>query len=289
MSGLVFEKKVLPYLLILPVIIVLVFVFAYPLIMNLWISFNSWGITGREHFVGIRNYLKMFSDQIFMKSLGNTFLIVVIALPVEFILGYILAEFLMKIKKRNIWVTLLMLPMMLCPVVTGVAWRTMFNYEFGIVNYFLSLLGVKPQLWVGNAGLAILSVLIVEIWSQTPFFMLVLSAGLDSLSPEPLEAALIDGASSWQRIRFIKLPLLRPVILVTMIFRSVALISLFDVIYSLTGGGPGSSTYTVSFKVYSEAFYSWRYGYGAAIANLLLVLSLIIGFFFIRSMKLETY
>lgn len=246
---------------------------------------------GPGRFVGMKHYVRLLTDPKVINTFRVTFTLTCLALSIEFILGFLLAWLLREVpgKKKGVLRALIMLPMILNPVVVGLVWRTMYDLDFGVINYFLSLVGILPRPWPSLLSTALLSIVICDVWHQTPFVMLVLSAGMEALPIEPFEAADIDGATDWHKIKDITLPLLKPVILVILIFRIVHLLAIFDKVYTLTGGGPGNSTRTLSFSVFQEAFFAWRIGYGTALSWIMLLVSMGIGYLLIRSIRLETY
>lgn len=285
------SEQILPYLLIVPTAIILLMVFVYPLLFSIWVSFHTWSFMGPGRFVGMKHYVRLLTDPKVINTFRVTFTLTCLALSIEFILGFLLAWLLREVpgKKKGVLRALIMLPMILNPVVVGLVWRTMYDLDFGVINYFLSLVGILPRPWPSLLSTALLSIVICDVWHQTPFVMLVLSAGMEALPIEPFEAADIDGATDWHKIKDITLPLLKPVILVILIFRIVHLLAIFDKVYTLTGGGPGNSTRTLSFSVFQEAFFAWRIGYGTALSWIMLLVSMGIGYLLIRSIRLETY
>src|SRR5690606_21761483 len=169
------------------------------------------------------------------------------AIVLEFVLGMGLALLLdQNLKGQRLFRSLILLPMMCTNVVIGLTWRLMYNYEYGVVNYFLNMVGIDSVAWVSDISVVMLSVILVYVWNTTSFVALLLLAGLQALPEEPFEAARIDGASAWQRFVHLTLPLLRPAILVALLWRVIDTFRIFDVIYLLTAGGPARKTETVS-------------------------------------------
>lgn len=288
MRSLTGNKRLIGWVLIVPTIIVLMIVTIYPMIYMFFISFHNWSIiaTLPRQFVGIGNFLKMFDDPAFHNSLRLTIIFVVLASVIELALGLAIALLLSQ-NRGGIGIirTLFILPAILAPVVVGLAWRSMLSAEIGIVNYFLRNIGLPPQPWLGQKFLGFVSIIIADVWEWTPFATLVLIAGLNSLPVEPLEAALVDGASKWQVFRYITFPLLVPIITVVLLFRTLDAFKVFDTVYMMTGGGPGRATDVFSFLIWRKAFFENQLGYAATLSIILLVVTILIAQGYIRILK----
>jgi multiple sugar transport system permease protein len=280
------------YLLLIPGIVVLLFLVIYPLVRSIWVSLHTWYLA-KPHlfpFIGLRNYyMLLFEDTVFKIALRNTLLIVIVAVPAEFFLGLLLATLLNRddIRGRKVFRAILVMPLALMPIVVGVLWKFMYHPRYGIINYALGLLGVQPIQWVADPRFALLSVMIVDIWEWTPFMVLVLYAGLISVPREPLEAALIDGASDWQVFVRISFPLILPIVVVAILIRVMDIVKMFDIVYVLTRGGPGDSTELLSlynFRVGLNYFYM---GKAAALSWIIVVLVVIFSQIFLRVVKME--
>lgn len=257
-----------PAFYIAPAFLVLIIILIYPMGYSFWLSFHEWTLRGFSKgvpWVGLQNYIDLFSNSEFISSLLITFTFVVCALTIEFILGMALALLLNKnLKGKGLIRSLILLPMMCTNVVIGLTWRLLFNYEFGLINYYLNQVGFHSVQWLSNPDLAMLSVILVDVWNTTSYVALMLLAGLQSLPEEPFEAARMDGASPGQTFRFITLPLLRQSILVALLWRLIDTFRIFDVVYLLTAGGPARSTEMVSIYVYNYGFKSFNLGYASA-------------------------
>ncbi|RLE08502.1 hypothetical protein DRZ78_00945 [Candidatus Aerophobetes bacterium] len=287
-------RKLTPYFMLLPAIVVLFFIAIYPMIFSFWVSLHKWYL-GKPHlfpFVGLRNYYTViFEDSIFRKSLVNTLILMVICIPVEFILGMMLAVLLNRddIKGKKIFRTCFIMPIVITPVVAGVLWKFQFHPSYGIINYLLSLIGTKKIEWLADPRFALLSIMIVDMWQWTPFMFLVLYAGLLFLSKEPLEAAKIDGASEWQLFRYLTIPLLTPIIVVVLLIRTMDIIKLFDTVYVLTRGGPGDATEVLTlynFRVGLNYFYMGR---AAAISWIIAAIIILLAQLYLRILGREFY
>jgi multiple sugar transport system permease protein len=200
----------------------------------------------------------------------------------QMVLGFLLALLVSRIDRGRVFFrAVFILPILIPGIVIGAIWKLMFNFDFGLINQGLGLLGIEPQDWLGDAATALLSVIVVDIWHWTPFCFLLFLAGIESLPRDVFEASKIDGASAWQELRLVTLPLMIPTIVVTFAFRLVLAFKVFDEVYLLTNGGPGTSTEVVSFTLYQRFFTEDRIGYGAAMSvaviflvSLLLVVAL---------------
>ena len=281
----------LPYLLIAPTVAVLLALSIYPLFYAVKVSLQSG--SGEAAHWSLANFARLASDTFFLSALAHTLIYAVIALTFEFLLGLGLAVMLDRpLGGRSLFRSALLIPMMLPPVVVGVVWRLMLNPDFGAVNGTLKGAGVDTAglTWTASPLLAFASVIAVDIWQWTPFMFLVLLAGLQAIPQEPYEAALIDGSSAWQTFRHVTLPLLKPAILIALLLRTMDLLRVFDQIFILTQGGPGSSTEMVSLYIYRTAFRFFDFGYAAAMSFVLLLLTNIISVSYIRLLqKQEAY
>lgn len=280
------DERRLPYLLLAPTVAVLLALSIYPLIYSIRVSLQTG--SGARAVWSLGNFIRLASDRFFLDALGHTLVYALVALTFEFLLGLGLAVLLNeKLRGRNFFRALLLVPMMLPPVVVGVVWRLMLNPNFGAVNGTLKGAGVDTTAltWTASPKLALASVIMVDIWQWTPFMFLVLLAGLQAIPQEPYEAALIDGSSRWQTFRHITLPLLRPAILIALLLRTMDLLRVFDQIFILTEGGPGFATETISLYIYRTAFRFSDFGYAAAMSFVLLLLTNIISMLYIRLLQ----
>lgn len=281
-----FRDDATPYLLVAPAILALAVTVAYPIGYNAFISLFDWNILDTdapEDFVGLGNYAAILADPSFLHSLWITASFTVVAVGIEFVLGLALAMLVNEeIHARRLVRTLLVAPVMATPIVVGLIFKVLWHAEFGAVNYFLSLVGLGPVHWLSNPSTAFVALAITEIWHNTAFVFLVLLGALQMLPAEPYEAAVVDGATALQRFRFVTLPLLRPAILVALLFRLVFTIRLFDEVWALTRGGPQSATETISILIYKAAFEQFRMGYAAALSILLLLLTAALAFVLIQ-------
>jgi multiple sugar transport system permease protein len=268
---------------VLPAVLLLFALSIYPLICALKIS-----LTGPTGGFWLGNYLRLFQDRFFAVAAAQTLLYASAALIGEFGLGLGLALLIDSLPRaRGFFRAGLLAPMLLPPVVAAVAWRLIFNPQFGVLNGTLAALGFDTRrlTWTSGESTALASVVLVDIWEWTPFLFLLLSAGLQSIPPEPIEAAKIDGASSWRVFRDIVFPLLKPTILLALLLRGMDLVRIFDQIFILTQGGPGFATETVSLYIYRTAFRFYNFGYAAAMSLAGLAVTTVFARGLIRLMK----
>ena len=268
-----------------PALALMLLLSVLPLANLLWTSFHnvSWA-DGQATWapVGLAHYRALADDELFRAGLGNTTVFALAAVAGQMVLGFLLALLCSRVTRgRVLYRTVFILPILIPGIVIGAIWKLMLNYDFGLANQFIGLLGLEPRDWLGDAGTALLSVVVVDIWHWTPFCFLLFLAGLESLPQDVYEAAWIDGATAWQELVFVTLPMMMPTILVTFAFRLVLAFKVFDEVYLLTSGGPGTATEVVSFTLYQRFFTEDRVGYGAAMSvaviflvSLLLVLAL---------------
>ena len=276
----------LAYLFLAPAIAVLLSLSIYPLIYSLTVSLQVESPAGVRWSLG--NFQRLVSDNFFLSAMGHTFIYAASALVCEFLLGLGLALLLnSEIRGRGVFRAALLVPMMLPAVVVGVVWRLMLNPNFGAINGTLKGLGFNTEAltWTASPRLALLSVIVVDIWQWTPFVFLVLLAGLQAIPQEPYEAAKIDGSSRWQTFRYVTLPLLKPAILIALLLRTMDLLRVFDQIFILTEGGPGFATETISLYIYRTAFRFFDFGYAAAMSFVLLAITNVISVVYIRFLQ----
>jgi multiple sugar transport system permease protein len=284
------ENYVLPYGMLVPTLLALVALIISPLIYSLILSFFSWRLTEintPKTFVGVDNYVLLLNDGAFWNAVGNTLAFVIGTVTIEITLGFAIALLLANIGAgRRLANSIILLPMIITPVVVALIWRYMYDPQFGIVNYFLSLFGVTQEIgWLGRADLAMPAVMLVDIWEMTPFVVLVLHAGIISLPEDFLDAARVDGASYLQIVRYIIIPFLTPLLLLVATLRTMDTIRVFDIIYVLTKGGPGRATETLAIYTYQVGFTYFRMGYAMALSIVTLLIILVVTMFYLRLVR----
>ena len=259
---------------------VLTVLLLYPLAYSLGLSFYNYYLpVPRTTFVGFDNFRFILGDDAFWEALGVTARFTGAAVAIEVVLGIAVALLLdARIPCRRFVNTVVLLPMAITPAVAGLLMRWMFESNWGLVNYFLGLVGVRGPGWTGDPAWALWSIIFADVWQNTPFVILVIYAGLQSVPVEPLEAAMVDGASRAQTLAHVVFPFLRPLVLFVLIIRSMDAFRIFDQVFVMTGGGPGTTTQTITFYNYVMAFRQLRMGRASALGVItLLILSLVIG------------
>lgn len=266
----------LRYVFVLPTVLMILGLSLFPLLYSLWVSFLQWDLQRPQtRFIGFKNYADVLRDVRMWEALGHTLFIIVVAVAVELLLGLLLAQTLSgNLPGKRFIMPLLLLPVVMAPLIVGYTWRMLWDTQYGPINQVLGWLIGRPVelVWLANPRTVYPAILITEIWQWTPFMFLILLAGLAAVNPELYEAAAMDGASAWQLFRQITLPLVWPVMALAILFRALDVFKIFDIIFSLTGGGPGSQTETASLYVYILGFKNFRLGYTAAMAYLLIIL-----------------
>jgi multiple sugar transport system permease protein len=269
--------RVLSWALLAPSLIVIFGVFVYPLGYSLWMSLQAYNIVTPARFIGLRNYERILSDETFWHSALVTFQFAIPTFILEVLIGFGIALLLERhTRGRGLIRSIILMPLLLTPVVEALNWRVMLNYDFGVVNWLIGLVGIPKVNWVNDATLAMPALMVLEIWRVVGFEVLVFSAGLAALPHEPFESAQIDGASSWQQLVHLTLPMLMPLFVVVALFRSYELLRVFDIVYGLTGGGPGRATETLSFHIFNQMISGFQVGYASAAAYVLFAMSLVL-------------
>ena len=253
---------------VLPAFLIVVAVQFYPLAYSAALSVQEWSLTESQTpkgFVGLDNFARELGDETFRRSVRNSVWITGGAVFLEMILGVCLAYLTMGSSWRMRAVrTLLILPMVIAPVAAGTLWRILLNYRAGLLNHLLGLIGIQGPQWLASPDWALVSVILLDTWQWTPFVLLVAGAAIASIPGDLLEVAAIDGASRWKTFLYIELPLLMPLLLLTLVFRMLESLLSLDSIYSLTFGGPGFSTYTLTFYIYTQGLRNFNFGAAAA-------------------------
>ena len=278
------------FLLSLPAWILMIPLFFVPLAVGAYLSFfdKTLGFPMEPSFVGLENYRTEILNPVFYEALFKTLVILALGLLLQFPLGMVIALALhRRFIGRGFFRTLVLLPMLLTPVAVGLMWRFMYNPELGIINWWLTSLGLPSVDWLGSPWPAVFAVTIVDSWQALSLVVLLILAGLSSLDEGPAEAAKVDGASSWQLFRHITLPALMPILLVTLMIRVIDGFKIFDVIFILTRGGPGIATQTVSLLDYNVAFTFLATSRASAIGVVLVLLTLPIYFLWRKVVKLQ--
>jgi multiple sugar transport system permease protein len=218
-------------------------------------------------YVGAKHYAALGADVLFQASICNTLIFGVVAVSIQMVLGFALALLTSSIVRgRLFYRTVFLLPILVPGIVIGAIWKLMFSFDFGVLNEIAAVIGLTPRDWLGDATFSLASIIVVDVWHWTPFCFLLLLASLETLPQDVYEAAKLDGASGWQRLWRITIPLMLPAITVTFVFRLILAFKVFDEVYLLTGGGPGTSTEVVSFTIFRRFFTEDQPGYGSAMS-----------------------
>ena len=287
------KKKKEHYWYILPSLLTLVAIVIFPTIFLYYMSLTNYDLTmgwEQRKLVGIRNYQYLaFEDNDFWYSMKISLGFMVFTVVVEFVLGLIIALlFNRRIRGKRLWMSFLIIPMVITPTIISLIWKLMLNTEYGVLNFLLSLLSIHKVNWLGYES-ALWSVMMVDIWEWTPFVALILYAGLQSLPQEPYEAVVVDGASPLQIFYYLTLPLLKPMILISVLLRSIDSLKIFDMVYGLTQGGPGNATELMSMHIYRIGFRHTNWiGRASANAIVLLVIITLLTTILLRIMKRGT-
>jgi ABC-type sugar transport system permease subunit len=278
------------FLLLLPAALVVFGVVLYPVTRTFVVSlFNvDSPLPGHYPFVGIQNYTRVFHDPSFYGVLGHTLYFTLVSTGAELILGVAVALLLnAPLRARWFWRSLVVLPWALPTIVNGALWRWIYNGQYGALNGLLATLHLSstPHQWLGSPFLALNMVIFADVWKNTSIVVFFILAGLQTISPDLYESARIDGASAWATFWRLTLPLLRPSIAVVLVLRTIEAFKVFDIIYVMTGGGPASGTQTVAFYTYLQAFSNQLFGYGAALAYLIVLAVFALAMVYLRILR----
>lgn len=269
------RRRIAGYTLVAPACILLIITFAVPLIYAFLISISDSNAVIDNHFVfiGLDNYLSVIKSSKFQSALFHTCFFVVTTILLELVIGFGIALLLYReVAGSRIFRLIFAIPLMVAPVVSGLQWRWLFADQYGIINHLLSLIGIKAPLWFTGSSTAWVTIVVSNLWLATPFVILVLLAGLGGLSEELNEAAAIDGADSRQIFWKVILPQLKPTLLIILVIRLTDAFRIYDLVYILTGGGPGGSTEVLSTYIYKRIFTDWKFGQGAAASFLVMLI-----------------
>ncbi len=284
-SGWWLEKNI-SWLLLLPASLIFLILTVFPLFYNVYISFFDYAfIQGIFDFIGIENYRYLIEDELFIGAIKNTLRFLVTATVVEVALGVLIAILLnAKLFAKKLLVPLVNLPM-LCPtmVITAI-WAIIYDYEYGFFNNMLHTLGLVPLKWLSDPRFAMESIVLVDVWQWTPFVVLIVLAGLQSIPDYLYEAAQLDGAGDAQQFRYITLPVIAFHLQLVILLRVIDGFRLFDKVYALTSGGPGHTTETITLYIFREGFRYFNLGYAAAASMVMLLLILAISFTYTKRM-----
>lgn len=272
------------YLILLPAVAVILFLTVYPVVQVFATSFYKYNYLNNIHvFRGIANYVSIITDNLFQTSFLNTLIFSFVATGVEVALGFLLALlFYGLFPGKRLAVVILVFPMMISTMVVCAVWRTLYQYDIGLLNYLLTSLGLPRVGWLNNPHLALFSVILVDVWQWTPFAFIIIQAGLLSIQREVFEAASIDGAGYLQTVFRVTVPILWSQILLVVLLRTIDTFRIFAKVYALTGGGPGNATETLSFYIYRQAFVYFNLGRASTASVYTLLVIALIAIVYIR-------
>ena len=277
-------------LLLISIITLLVIVIVIPGIWAIILSFTQYTPGSRPVFNDIQNYVKIIHDRFFKNALINNLIFVVAVVSLEFLIGLGSALLLNHgFPLQKLWVSLLITPYAISEVVACVMWRYMLDPSYGFANYVLSLIGLRPVAWFGTVTSSFISVIIVTVWKNFPFIMIIAYSALTAVPQEIIEASKIDGANRIQAFRFVVFQLIKPALLVGLTFRVIFALREFGIIWILTEGGPAGGTEILPIYLYRQTFRYFEYGRGAATATIMLVLTILISISLVRRMYKEMY
>lgn len=275
------------FALIVPVVVFILCIAIFPLLFSLYMMLSKWTPgSGGIVFIGLQNFKAIFKDPRFFHSLWLSFAYVATLVAAELIIGTLLAILLQKeIRGKNFFRVSYMLPMLLSPVAISYVWRMIFDFNVGPANFFLGWFGVQPIEWLTGSFTAVLCLVIVDIWQWTPFMTLTILAAFEALPEELFEAAVVDGGSAFKIFQKITLPLATPIIVTIVLLRTIDAFKVFDTVYILTGGGPGTATELLNFYIYLKGFRAFDLGYGTAMSWIQLVVIIAMFMYVIKSLK----
>lgn len=286
------RKRSVAILFVLPAVVILLAITVFPLLYELRLAFMSWELTisASPEFVGLQNFIEILTeDERFWSSMRVTGVLMIAGVGIQLAIGTGLALLLNRLRRwRMPLVSLFLIPVMIAPVVAGFQFRMIYHDQFGPLNYIIELLSFghsRGFAWIADPDVALFAIMMTDVWQWTPFLMLIVLAGLQSIPVELYESAEVDGASAWQSFWNITVPLLLPVIVIGLLIRAMDLFKLFDIVYLVTGGGPGNTTETISFYTYLQGFKFFSLGYTSAMAFLQLIVIIVIAQFFLRYQK----
>ena len=283
------RHELIGMLFLLPALVFVAAFYVYPILLNIVISFERYTarsfVTGEAPFIGFGNFVRLFNNPDFPVAVQNTLVFTLGSLMFQFVIGLALAVFFnQKFPLSGLLRSLFLLPWLAPILVSGAIWVRLFDLDYGVINFVLRSLGLiqQPLAWLTDPHLAPLSVLIANIWIGIPFNMVILYGGLQDIPITLYEAATIDGAGAWQKFRYVSWPLLRPVSIVVLLLGLIYTLKVFDVIMSITRGGPANVSQTLNTWAYSLSFTTLDFGLGAAAGDILMLVVLVFGLVYLR-------
>jgi len=273
------KDKNIKYIFFLPLVIWVLTINIFPLIYALRTSFLEWTFGMPATFAGFKNYFQILQDQRMLNSLRFTTIFVVVTVAAEVILGFFLALlFNQEIRGTKTHRAIITLPLFAAPIAVAYIGVLLFHEAYGPINSILTKIGLQPVQWLAEPNTAAIAIILLDIWQWTPFAFIIFLAGLQSLPSEPYEASMIDGASRWQILRFVTIPMLTPIIVTAVTFKTIYSLKVFDIPFALTQGGPGTSTEVIGMYIFRQGLEFFNIGYAAAQSIIyLIVVSILMG------------
>ncbi|MBE9469488.1 MAG: sugar ABC transporter permease [Bacteroidetes bacterium] len=272
-----FKKSVSPYFFVSPYITHLILFIIFPVVFSLILTFCKWNIISKMEYVGFDNFIRLFQDRLFWKSLYNTFVFLIIHIPLQIIIALTLAYFLnQKILFKAFFRAAFFLPFIISGVVITILWQQLYGFDAGLINQLLTNLGLGKVAWLTNKSIAIISIAIMATWKNVGLYVILFLVGLQTVPQAYYEAADVEGASQWQKFWHITLPAINPTIFMVLMLSTIGGFSLFIEPYIMTGGGPLNSTLSVMLYIYKQAFEFYHMGYSATLGIVVSVIIMIV-------------
>jgi multiple sugar transport system permease protein len=275
----------LPYILLGPGILFLIVVIAFPTVFALYLSINVWELTGAQGvYIGLKNYQTLVHDPRFIAAFGRSIYFTLAAVSIELLLGLSISLGLYRIRRGTDFLfSIFLIPMTITTPAIAYAFVLIYHPQYGFVNHILDFIGFSRIAFLGNADWALTAIILTDVWQWTPLMILIIYAGLEALPSEPFEAAAIDGASAWQRFKWVTLPLLKPIIGVALLIRGMDAFKAFGKFFIMTNGGPGTSSEVLSLLAYKVGFQRFDIGYATSIGEIMFVIILITSWIYIKT------
>lgn len=260
------KRQIMPYLLVSPYIIHFILFVAFPVIFSIVLTFHKWNIIAPMEYTGLSNYIRLFQDEVFLKSLGNTLIFLVIHIPLQIIVALFLAHILnQNIKFRGFFRAAFFLPVIVSGVVVTILWQQLYGFDTGLLNRLLVSVGLNKVGWLTDPNIAMPSIALMATWKNVGLYIVLFLVGLQTVPMQYYEAADIEGANKWQKFFRITLPMINPTIFMVVILSTIGGFSLFIEPYIMTGGGPLNSTISAVLYIYKQGFFYYHMGYSATL------------------------
>jgi len=290
MEGMLRNKKMI-LLFVGPALLMYLLILFVPIVCSIYYSFFKWNLISPMKFIGLDHYIRMFTwDDVFPITIRNVLVILFVSVTFQQVFGFMLAVILTrKIKGRNFFRNIIFMPAVFSSVAIGLIWTFIYNPKIGIINTMLRAIGLDnmTKSWLSDPKVAIWSIGIVAIWQYAGYSMILYSAAIQNIPNSINESAIIDGATPWKQIRYITLPLIKPIIRINIVLACIGSLKFFDLVYAMTGGGPSRATEVLASYIYSRAFTQFQYGYGNALSVVLFAICLVVTVFIYKVFRVE--